>query len=114
MSRRTAPRLHRVIRRRRAAPGAMEKQPSSSRAVPRWPFTLALLLLSLGLLTAGSLRTRKVYESDSGDMGILTFQRVRDWRLVEDATFTGVVRRDGRLCATYDRNAPRGKKKCPS
>ena len=37
-----------------------------------------------------------------------------DYQLVENATFTGVVRKEGRLYYTYDPTKPRGKRSCPT
>jgi len=37
-----------------------------------------------------------------------------DLRMVEAATFTGVIRKDGQLFLTYDPTAQRGKQSCPT
>jgi len=74
----------------------------------------ALLILALALLLAGSFRTHRVYETDSGEFGILTFHRISELEMVVDATFHGVAREDGRLYTTYDRSQPRGKTACPT
>ena len=37
-----------------------------------------------------------------------------DWRLVENTTFTGVIRKEGQLYFTYNPLQKRGKKACPS
>ena len=39
---------------------------------------------------------------------------LNDWRLVENTTFTGVIRREGQLYLTYDPAKKRGKRACPS
>ena len=72
------------------------------------------LAMALILLFVGSLRSHKVYDKDSRDVGVLTFQMISDPQLVADATFTGVVRRDEKLYATYDRSQGRGRQACPS
>ncbi|MBU1692433.1 MAG: hypothetical protein KKC51_00550 [Verrucomicrobia bacterium] len=69
----------------------------------------ALVLIVLGLA-----RTHKVYAADSEEFGILVFERIPDRQLVVDATFSGVLRRDGRLFSTYDRSEIRGKQTCPT
>ncbi len=73
-----------------------------------------LLLLALGLIVFGYCQKHKVYEPDSGEFGILIFDRISDVQLTIDATFTGVVRKGKRLYSTYDRSEPRGKRKCPT
>lgn len=75
---------------------------------------VALLILALALLLAGSFRTHRVYETDSGEFGILTFYRISELEMVVDATFHGVAREGGRLYTTYDRSQPRGKTACPT
>lgn len=72
------------------------------------------LLVALALLLMGSMRTHKVYESDTEEFGLLTFHRVSEFQMVVDATFHGVVREGDRLYSTYDRSQPRGKSACPT
>lgn len=76
----------------------------------------ALLAAAVAMMVAGLVHQRRVYE-DSGDFaefGLRTFTRVRDVEMAIDATFSGIVRKDGRLYTTYDRMAPRGKQACPT
>jgi hypothetical protein len=74
----------------------------------------AVLIVALALLLAGSIRTHKVYESDTEEFGLLTFYRINEFQMVVDATFHGVAREDDRLYSTYDRSQPRGKSACPT
>ncbi|HOC68094.1 MAG: hypothetical protein BWX80_02391 [Candidatus Hydrogenedentes bacterium ADurb.Bin101] len=73
-----------------------------------------LLVMALVLLLAGGMRSYKVYDRSDGEFGLLTFTRISDSELVVDATFSGVERQGDRLYTTYDRNAPRGKRSCPT
>jgi len=76
---------------------------------------IVLLILAVVVLVAGARRSLKAYEADSEQVGILTFQRISERQLVEDSTFAGVIRKDGRLYSTYDRSQPReGKRACPT
>jgi hypothetical protein len=74
----------------------------------------AVLIVALALLLAGSIRTHKVYESDTEEFGLLTFYRINEFQMVVDTTFHGVAREDDRLYSTYDRSQPRGKSACPT
>ena len=73
-----------------------------------------LLLAALALITAGSLRSYKVYDADADEFGILTFHRVSDRLIVIDTTFGGLSVKGERLYTTYDRSQARGKKACPT
>lgn len=75
---------------------------------------VAVLLAALALLVIGLARAHKVYDPDSVEFGILVFERITDRQLVVDATFSGVLRREGRLFSTYDRTVTRGKQPCPT
>lgn len=72
------------------------------------------VVVALVLLVLGSIRTHKVYESDTEEFGLLTFYRISEFQMVEDATFHGVAREEDRLYSTYDRSQPRGKSACPT
>jgi hypothetical protein len=76
----------------------------------------SLLLASAALFFAGLTFKRRVYDQDDQfkQFGLLTFTRVSDAAMCADATFTGVVRKEGKLYSTYNRMAPRGKKACPT
>lgn len=41
-------------------------------------------------------------------------QTISEAQLVIDATFTGVLRKDGRLMTQYDRTKPGGRRACPT
>jgi hypothetical protein len=81
-----------------------------------WRQTLAFFLLTLAvaLLVIGAGRSYKVYNADSGDFGLATFQRSGERQMTADATFGGVKRERDRLIATYDRTAAAGKRACPT
>ena len=88
-----------------------------ARSFRRKSVASCLLIAALALMAFGSVRTHKVYDAkddDFAEFGLLTFARIGGRDLVIDATFTGVVRKDGRLYSTYDRTKPRGKKACPT
>jgi len=74
-----------------------------------------LLIAALVMLAASSVQSYKVYDDEEDDeFGILTFHRIDERRMVIDATFYGVDRRDDRLFSTYDRLAGAGKRACPT
>ena len=75
---------------------------------------MAALVVSLVLLLVGARRQHKVYEAETGEVGLLTVHRISDRQLVVDATFTGVERRGRRLYSVYDRSQPQGKRSCPT
>jgi hypothetical protein len=66
------------------------------------------------LLGAGLRRTHKVYAPDAGQFGVIGVATIGERQLVIDATFSGVQRKRDRLCSTYDRSAPHGKRACPT
>lgn len=72
------------------------------------------VVVALVLLVLGSIRTHKVYESDTEEFGLLTFYRISEFQMVVDSTFHGVSRENDRLYSTYDRSQPRGKTACPT
>lgn len=75
-----------------------------------------LLIAATGMLVAGLTIKRRVYDQDDEfkQFGILTFTRVSDAAMCVDATFTGVVGKEGKLYSTYNRMAPTGKRACPT
>jgi len=75
-----------------------------------------LLIAAAGMLLAGLTIKRRVYDQDDEfkQFGILTFTRVSDAAMCVDATFTGVVGKEGKLYSTYNRMAPKGKRACPT
>ena len=40
--------------------------------------------------------------------------QISDWQMIEATTFTGIVRKDGKLWLTYDPSQPAGKRACPT
>ena len=73
-----------------------------------------VLLAALALILISGARVYKVYDADADDWGIRTFHKIGERDLVEDATFTGVIRESGDLFSTYDRTIPRVKRLCPT
>jgi len=76
--------------------------------------TVALLLLALGFLAVGAGRTHQVLSTEVEDFGVPTYERIPDWQMIIDTTFSGVIRDGAELYSTYDRSQPRSKKKCPT
>ena len=76
--------------------------------------SLAVLLAALLLLAGSRVRSHRVYEPGEDLFGMAIFTRVTESRLVEDATFGGATRADGRLVTTYDRAAPAGPRAGPT
>jgi len=76
----------------------------------------ALTAVALLLMLIGCFVSYKVYDKKDAfaEFGLVTFSRVSDRQLVEDATFTGTMRDGDKLYSTYDRSAPRGKRACPT
>ncbi len=76
---------------------------------------IVFLVLCVVFLLAGGRRKMRAYEQTTDEFGILTFNTISEAALVEDSTFAGVIRKDGRLYSTYDRSAPKeGKRACPT
>ena len=74
----------------------------------------ALTLAAVILLIAGSYREHKVYDKSKEEFGLRSYTEISEFRLVEDATFSGTIRQWGELHSTYDRTAPKGKMACPT
>lgn len=76
----------------------------------------AVTVIALLLMLIGCFRSYKVYDQKDAfaEFGLVTFSRVSDRQLVEDATFTGTMRDGEKLYSTYDRSAPRAKRACPT
>ena len=75
---------------------------------------LLLLLVGAALVAVGLRTTHEVYASAPADADAAESETISEPQLVIDATFTGVVRKDGHLTSTYDRGAPQGKQACPT
>ena len=76
--------------------------------------TIAGIVIALALLLAGSSRSLKVYDTDTEEFGILTFNRINERQLVIDTTFHGIARKGEKFYSTYDRSQARGKRPCPT
>jgi hypothetical protein len=110
------------------------KEPVSTRIA-----SIALLLTALLLLLAGGLRRHAVLPDPAAKpaspppLSIPSFvtapvitspepaaaapaepQSISDLTLVQNATFTGVIRRDGQLFFSYDPAQKHGKQSCPT
>lgn len=75
---------------------------------------VSVLVVAAALIAWGARVSHKVYEAEEDEFGLRVFHRISEKQLVEDATFSGVVRRSARLYTTYDRSEPRGKRPCPT
>jgi hypothetical protein len=75
---------------------------------------VSLLVLALLLAGVGMTRSYRIYDESDAEFGLVTFTRIGQFQLNIDATFSGVVRKDGKLYTTWDRSQPRGKRSCPT
>ncbi len=75
-----------------------------------------VLVAALALILVSSVRVYKVYDADADEWGedVRTFHKIGERELVEDATFTGVIREGAELLSTYDRTKPKVKRLCPT
>ncbi|MEW6072874.1 MAG: hypothetical protein AB1726_09835 [Planctomycetota bacterium] len=83
------------------------------------PLAALLLAGSAAMIVIGSSRTRQIRVENADELaelmaGIAPYEEIGERELLIDATFTGVVRRDGFLYSTYDRSQPLGKRACPT
>jgi hypothetical protein len=72
------------------------------------------LAVAMSLVVIGAVISHKAYDPGTEEFGIVAFTRISDRQLVEDATFSGVLRKGDRLYSTYDRAVPKGKRACPT
>ncbi len=75
--------------------------------------TVVVLAAGAMLVTAAVKKTR-VYDRETEQYGLAAFSRVSDAQMVYNSTFSGIVRRDGKLYFTYDRARLSGKQTCPT
>ncbi len=75
---------------------------------------VVLGLIAAALLVSGYFREHKVYNKSDQEFGLRDYTDISEYQLVEDATFSGTVRKWGELYSTYDRAAPKGKMACPT
>ena len=71
---------------------------------------VVFLLLMIGFVFIGLARTHKVYEEETA----MLFHPISERQLVVDATYSGVIRKAGKLYTTYDRSQGVGKRACPT
>lgn len=76
--------------------------------------TVIAVIAALVMLLVGGRRTHKVYADEADEFGLITFQRISEREIIEDATFSGVRREGKKLITTYDRSAPQAKRSCPT
>lgn len=73
------------------------------------------LLAALALMAFGATRRHKVWDAKPDEFGVETYAKISERQLVEDATFSGTIRKAGKLVATYDRTSKdAGKRACPT
>lgn len=82
--------------------------------LPRRATAIVLVVLAVTLVAVGRTRKERVYELGTDEFGLQTFIRVSGPQLVEDATFGGVIRKDGKLYSAYNRLGTAGKRACPT
>lgn len=75
--------------------------------------------LAIAAVGVGAFKTHDVLLQDAEELAELlgtppVFQPHPDWKLIVDTTFTGIVRKAGKLYFTYDPSKPIGKRKCPT
>ena len=75
---------------------------------------VGLGLLAVVFLVAGGYRSHKVYDQAKEEFGLRNFSDISEYQLVQDATFSGTIRKWGELYSTYDRTGPKGKIACPT
>jgi hypothetical protein len=77
-------------------------------------FQILVALIAVMMLIAGSFREHKVYDNPKQEYGLRNYIYISEYQLVEDATFSGTIRRDADLYSTYNRAEPKGKMACPT
>ena len=75
---------------------------------------MIVVLAVIVLLVAGHYREHKVLDNPKEEYGLHNYAEISEYQLVEDATFSGTIRKWGQLFSTYDRAAPKGKMACPT
>lgn len=80
-----------------------------------------LLIVAAALLIAGSQISWTVWDEkrynvvkQGSNLPFGAEQIISDYKLIEDATFSGVEAIDGELYSNYDRTKKQGKKACPT
>ncbi len=77
---------------------------------------LLIILLSVGMIAFGALRSLPVYEEDLAEDDFAVYEEIAELQLNDDATFSGVRRSrlTGRLITMYDRGRIGGRPACPT
>lgn len=73
-------------------------------------FAVFVLILALAFLAVGTLRTLKIHDIETD----LFFHEIPERQIVIDATFSGIVRKNGILYSAYDRSIKQGRQSCPT
>lgn len=77
-------------------------------------FQILVALIAVIFLLAGSFREYKVYDNPQQEFGLRNYTHISEYQLVEDATFSGTIRKGADLFSTYNRAEPKGKMACPT
>lgn len=76
--------------------------------------SVIILALGLGLVIFGLFNSRVVYTQEALEYGVDYYDEIKELHIIEDTTFDGIVKKDGKLYSTYDRSAKQGKRACPT
>lgn len=77
-------------------------------------FQILVALIAVIMLIAGSFREHKVYDNPQQEYGLRNYTHISEYQLVEDATFSGTIRRGTDLFSAYNRAESKGKMACPT
>ena len=84
------------------------------KAILQRSLQILLVAAAISLLAAGYYREHKVYDNPKEEYGLRNYAVISEFQLVEDATFSGTIRKGGELFSTYNRAEPKGKIACPT
>ena len=73
-----------------------------------------VMLAAIACLATGAIRQIPVVTLQSAGADTPEYEPLAEYLLVQDATFSGTLRKDGRLVTAYDRSLPVGKQTCPT
>ena len=79
----------------------------------KW-IAFALLVVAVVLVISGVFSSHKVYTQEAREYGLDFSEEISDLELIEDATFSGVEFKEGKLYSNYDRSAGKSKRACPT
>jgi hypothetical protein len=76
----------------------------------------ATLVVAVSLFLVGTQLSRKVHAEVAlrSKARAKAMETITEWQLVEDSTFSGVQRINGKLYSTYNRKAKKTKRACPT